>query len=85
VNGQNGLRHEIPTDADRISQVLAELRYPAAKWQVLAEADHYGADSTSRAQLWTLQPGVYPNLHSVLVALGLRAYRRDRGLPRPQR
>jgi hypothetical protein len=53
---------------------------------VLAEADHYGADSTSRAQLWALQPGLYPNLYSVLVALGLRAPRtRGHELPRPRR
>jgi hypothetical protein len=57
--------------AQRITQVLAGLRYPAAKWQILAEADHYGADSTSLAQLWTLSAGTYRNLGSVLAELGL--------------
>jgi len=56
-----------------ITQVLAGLEYPAAKWQVLAEADHYGADSASRAQLWTLRPGTYRDLRSVLAELGLVA------------
>ncbi len=57
----------------RITQVLAGLEYPAARWQVLAEADHYGADSASLAQLWTLRAGTYRNLGSVLAELGLVA------------
>jgi hypothetical protein len=71
THGGNG--HDARADAQRISQVLAGLRYPAARWQVLAEADHYGADSASRAQLWALPPGVYDDLSSVLVELGLLA------------
>jgi hypothetical protein len=78
THGGNG--HDARADAQRISQVLANLRYPAARWQVLAEADHYGADSTSRAQLWTLPTGVYDDLSDVLVELGLLA----RTGPRPR-
>ena len=71
THGGNG--RDVRADARRISQVLAGLRYPAARWQVLAEADHYGADSASRAQLWALPTGVYDDLSSVLVELGLLA------------
>jgi hypothetical protein len=68
VDGQ-----KVEADVQRIAQVLAGLAYPAAKWQVLAEADHYGADSASRRQLWTLPAGSYRNLAAVLVELGLLA------------
>jgi hypothetical protein len=68
--------------AQRIAQVLAGLAYPAAKWQILAEADHYGADSASRAQLWSLPARIYPGLGDVLAALGLVALeRRARSRP----
>jgi len=39
--------------------------------QVLAQADHYGADSVSRAQLSNLPVRTYPDLAEVLAALGL--------------
>ena len=58
-------------EVERIGQVLVGLSFPAARWQVLAEADHYGADSVSRAQLSTLPIGTYPDLAEVLAALGL--------------
>jgi hypothetical protein len=64
------------TDLARIGQVLAGLTYPAAKWQIIAHADHYGADSLSAAQLWSLPVGTYPDLTAIGVALGL--------LPRPR-
>lgn len=58
-------------EVERIGQVLVGLSFPAARWQVLAEADHYGADSVSRAQLLTLPVRIYPDLAEVLAALGL--------------
>ncbi|GAA2852827.1 hypothetical protein GCM10010472_07530 [Pseudonocardia halophobica] len=58
-------------DLARIGQVLAGLTYPAAKWQIIAHADHYGADSVTTAQLWSLPIGTYPDLAAVGVALGL--------------
>jgi hypothetical protein len=64
-------RRNRPADVERIGQVLAGLSFPAARWQVLAQADHYGADSVSRAQLSTLPVHNYPDLAEVLAALGL--------------
>lgn len=64
------------TDVVRLGHVLAGLTYPAAKWQLVAHADHYGADAVSRAQLWSLPPGTYGDLAAVCQALGLMPARR---------
>jgi hypothetical protein len=56
-------------DAERVSQVLAGLTYPAAKWQILMHAENYGADAFTRAELWSLPTGEYPDVDSVLTAL----------------
>ncbi|MGQ0575126.1 MAG: DUF2795 domain-containing protein [Pseudonocardia sp.] len=58
-------------DIERISQVLAGLDWPAAKWQLISYGEEYGADAGTRAQLWALPPGTYPSLRGVLVAMGL--------------
>ncbi|MCW0212095.1 MAG: DUF2795 domain-containing protein [Pseudonocardia sp.] len=57
----------------RIGQVLSGVAYPAAKWQLLAHADHYGADSVTRTELWALPARVYPDLVSVLTTIGVLA------------
>ncbi|GAA1846552.1 hypothetical protein GCM10009836_27650 [Pseudonocardia ailaonensis] len=64
-------RRTVRADVARLAQVLAGLRYPAAKWQIIAHADHYGADSVSTAQLWSLPVAVYQDLAAVCVALGV--------------
>jgi hypothetical protein len=38
----------------QVATVLAELSYPAVKWQIVAEADHYGPPQSIRAALWSL-------------------------------
>ena len=58
-------------DVRRLSQVLAGIPFPAAKWQLIMHAEEYGADAASRAELWALPASSYPDLRSVLVALGL--------------
>lgn len=62
-------------DAERLSQVLAGLGYPAAKWQILMHAENHGADACTRADLWSLPTGEYRGLAAVLAAL------RDGALP----
>jgi hypothetical protein len=52
-----------------VSQVLAGLVYPAAKWQVLMHAESYGADARTRAELWALPTVEYADLTDVLTAL----------------
>ena len=56
-------------DAERVSQVLAGLTYPAAKWQILMHAEDYGADAWTRADLWALPTGEYQDLGAILTAL----------------
>jgi hypothetical protein len=53
----------------QIAAVLADLTYPAAKWQVLAEADYYGANFEVRALLWALPLGRYDSFDTVRAAL----------------
>ena len=56
-------------DAERVSQVLAGLSYPAAKWQILMHAENYGADAFTRVELWSLPTGEYRDIESVIAAL----------------
>ena len=77
-------RSNTRADVERLSQVLADATFPAAKWQLLMHAEQYGADSATRTDLWVLPAGDYPTLTDVLVALGLvNAPRRPLGF-RPQ-
>lgn len=65
------LRRNPRADIERVSQVLAGIDYPAAKWQLIMHAEEYGADAATRADLWGLAPGGYPTLAAVLQALGI--------------
>ena len=38
----------------RVRQVLHGLRFPAEKWQIVTQAELYGADATTRDQLYQL-------------------------------
>jgi hypothetical protein len=42
----------------QIAAVLQDLKYPAAKRQILAEADPYGTNGPIKALLWALGPPV---------------------------
>ena len=64
-------RRTTRADVARIGHVLAGLTYPAAKWQIVAQADAYGADAVTTAQLWSLPTGTYRDLAAVCLALGL--------------
>ncbi len=41
----------------RLRHVLAGLSFPAQRWQVIAEAEHYGADARTRRELRALPAG----------------------------
>lgn len=60
-------------DAVRLAHVLSGVAFPAAKWQLVIEAEDYGADARSRADMRRLPAGTYADLGAVLVALGLSA------------
>jgi hypothetical protein len=63
---------EVPMNRDseravgwRLAYVLEGLVFPAAKWQVMMHAEHYGADAVSVAQLWGIPARTYPDLAAV--------------------
>ena len=51
--------------------ILAGLRFPADRWQVLAHVDYYGADPVTRHLFWELPERRYPTAASVLAELGV--------------
>lgn len=59
-------------DAMRITKVLAGLDFPALRWQILAQADYYGADAQSSAELAALPIGIYKDLSAVIRAIRAR-------------
>jgi hypothetical protein len=65
-------------DVERLSQVLTGTPYPAAKWQLIMQADECGADAAVRARLWALPSGTYQDLRAVLVALAAAGDERER-------
>ena len=48
------MRRSARADMARIAHVLAGVTFPAAKWQLIMHAEDYGADATSRSDLWRL-------------------------------
>jgi hypothetical protein len=52
-----------------VRQVLHGLCYPAEKWQILTQADLYGADSATRAALQGLPARVYGSPSDIALAL----------------
>ena len=54
----------------RLGHVLAGLGFPAVRWQLVAQADYYGADSRSRTELGRLPAaGPYRDLAAVISAV----------------
>lgn len=67
------MRKGTPSDVQRIRYVLTGLSFPAAKWQLIMHAEEYGADASTRADLWGLPAGSYDGLATVVAALGFTA------------
>ncbi|MFP5071709.1 hypothetical protein ACLFMI_18850 [Pseudonocardia nantongensis] len=61
-----------------LSPVLAGLRWPAYRWQVLAEAEAWGVSGLVREQLVPLPDGRYPSLEAILEVLAAVARGRAR-------
>ncbi|HZZ48355.1 MAG TPA: hypothetical protein VFE65_15855 [Pseudonocardia sp.] len=59
----------VPSDVLRLSGVLADMRFPAMTWQLIAHAEYRGADWRSRAELRSLPAGAYRTLAAVLDAV----------------
>jgi Protein of unknown function (DUF2795) len=52
-----------------VRQVLQGLTYPAEKWQIVTQAELYGADAEIRGQLYGLPMREYRDLGEVAEAL----------------
>jgi hypothetical protein len=50
-------------------QVLRGLTYPAEKWQIVTQAELYGADSSTRGQLYRLPMREYATPAEITAAL----------------
>lgn len=62
--------HDVPRsmrvpDRVRVRYVLAGLAFPAHVWQLVAQADHYGADAQLRAEIVALPSRRYVTLLEV--------------------
>jgi uncharacterized protein DUF2795 len=80
------MRNNIDPMAIGIQQVLAGLAFPAERWQVIAQAQYYGAGPAYSTELTQLPARTYHSLREVAIALGrLRRARLGRvGAPPPR-
>ena len=53
----------------RLQQVLAGQSFPAARWELIAAAETYGADLVTRSDLQALRPIRFRSLAEVLLAV----------------
>lgn len=57
----------------RLRQVLEGATFPAERWQLIAWADHYGADGLTRQDLHGLPVGRYETVEQVIRTIERRA------------
>jgi hypothetical protein len=55
--------------AQRLTMVLGELVFPAARWSIQTYVDHYGADIHTRREIWELPSREYLTLGDVIDAV----------------
>jgi hypothetical protein len=68
------MRAGVPAPLEqRIEAALSDVQFPVARWRLLAQADHNGADNLTRTQLRDLPPGEYRSLANVVHALARSA------------
>lgn len=58
-----------PEDDQRVRQILRGLHFPAEKWQIVTQAELYGADAATKDQLHRLPLGEYRNSSEVAANL----------------
>jgi hypothetical protein len=63
-------RWNATADAERLAEVLADVTYPAEKWQLIMHAEEHRADAATRATLWALPAGSFADLAAVLAGIG---------------
>ena len=55
--------------ADRLGYVLDRVSFPVERWELIALAEHYGADATTLHDLRALSDGRYASPTEVLNAI----------------
>lgn len=70
----------VDLDAIGIREVLDDLRFPARRWQVIAQAQYYGAPRACTRELEGLPTRRYKSMREVAVEL---AERRERTSSEP--
>ncbi|WP_226362331.1 hypothetical protein [Pseudonocardia sp. ICBG1142] len=66
---------------ENLRRVLAGLRWPAHRWQILAEVEAWGVSGLVREQLVPLPDGRYPSFEAVVELLTAAAHDRLRPAP----
>lgn len=67
--GTRRVRPAMTEMRQRLRQVLADQRFPAERWELIAAAEIYGADLVTRNELHALQPLRFQCLADVLLAV----------------
>jgi hypothetical protein len=57
------------SEAPSVAEILADIAFPAEKWQITTCADVYGADNSTRRALYSLPPKNYTSADEVREAL----------------
>lgn len=60
---------ELDETSLRISAVLDQLRFPAILWQLIAEANYYGADWRTSTEIGRLPAGTYIDIAAVVTMI----------------
>jgi hypothetical protein len=68
-SARRAAKRGVNDDVLRLASVLADARFPARSWELIAHGEHRGADWKSRAELQSLPAGDYWDLAAVLVAV----------------
>ena len=63
--------------SDRLGYVLDELSFPVHRWELIAAAQHYGADPATLQELHTLRDGRYWSLSDVVNTVAERCGQRS--------
>ena len=64
----------------RLRHVLAGLSFPARRWEVIVEAEHYGADARTRQELRALPDARFESFARPAVGAGAGAGPGARGV-----
>ena len=66
VAATNGGGKADDDSSDRLGYVLDELSFPVHRWELIAAAQHYGADAATMQELHNLPDGRYRSLSEVI-------------------